>query len=335
VEILLCSLYADVLGADRVGADDDFFDLGGHSLLVPRLAARVRADLGKGVSMRDLLESPTPRRLADRLRGDAVPGDGFAPLLPLRGNGTETPLFCVHPAGGIGWCYTGLLSRLDRRIPIHALQDERLNGPAPDAPSSVPETAESYVARIREVAPKGPYRLLGWSFGGQVAQAMAAVLERAGEEVELLVLLDAYPPETLPPYTPPAPDEALRFLLSEYFGAEGVHAVTGPEDAARLLRASGLADLAPTRLAAIRTALDRSSRAARSYRPEPVRAHALFFRAALGWEGAPPSPSAWEPYLEGGMTSHDVPADHAGMIGPASLDQVAAVLRRTLAPRRP
>ncbi len=328
VEALLCSMYADVLGLDLVGVDDDFFDSGGHSLLVPRLAARVHAELGEDVSLRDLLEAPTPGLLAVRLRGNGRSGDGFEPLLPLRGASSEPPLFCLHPAGGFGWCYTGLLSRVDRRIPIYALQDEGLSATPVDR--SLPEIARRYVARVRKVQPEGPYRLLGWSFGGQVAQAMTAELERDGERVELLALLDSYPPEVLPPYTPMPADEALRFLLTEYFGLHEVTDVDSPEEAARLLRESGRADLPPERLTAIRACLDRTSRAARSYRPTPCRAPVLYFRAARGWEGEPPSPDSWNPYLETGLTSYDVPTDHAGMTSPTALDHITTVLGEAL-----
>ncbi|WP_460777328.1 amino acid adenylation domain-containing protein [Nocardiopsis nanhaiensis] len=332
-EALLCSVYAEVLGLDRVGVNDDFFDSGGHSLLVPRLAAQVRAELGEDVSFRDLLEAPTPALLSIRLRGDGGSSDGFEPLLPLRREGSEPPLFCIHPAGGFGWCYTGLLSRLDRRIPIYALQDEGLSGGHADRP--LPETARSYVARIRRISPKGPYRLLGWSFGGQVAQAMAAELEQEGEQVELLALLDSYPPAVLPPYSSMAPDEAVRFLLTEYFGLPRVEDINSPEDAARLLRESGRADLPPERLTAIRDCLDRTSRAARSYHPSVCRAPTLHFRATQGWEETPPSPSSWDPFAETGLTSHDVPTDHAGMTSPTALDHITPVLGKALSPSAP
>jgi thioesterase domain-containing protein len=98
----------------------------------------------------------------------------------------------VHPGQRIGWVYAGLLPHLDPEVPVYAVQARGLAGPT-ELATSVELMADDYLAQIRSVAPTGPYRLLGWSFGGMVAHAVAERLRADGETVELLAILDSYP----------------------------------------------------------------------------------------------------------------------------------------------
>ncbi|KIX77109.1 hypothetical protein SF23_13880, partial [Streptomyces sp. MBRL 10] len=122
-------------------------------------------------------------------------------LLPLRPGGTAAPLFCVHPAAGISWVYSGLLRHLDPDRPVHGLQARGLRG---GSPSSVTEIAEDYVRQIRAVRPEGPYHLLGWSFGAVVAQAMAVALQAEARR------WSCSPSSTDSPPTPPGTPWTVR-----------------------------------------------------------------------------------------------------------------------------
>jgi thioesterase domain-containing protein/acyl carrier protein len=194
-EHVLCGLFAEVLGVDRVGIDDDFFELGGHSLLAVRLVSRIRSVLGPDIAVRAVFESRTVTRLIDQLesaRGEVRGRDATDVLFPIRTTGTKPALFCVHPVSGLAWTYFGLASHLDPEVPVYGLQ--ALGNTRPDLlPTTVEEMAAHYVSEIRDVQPSGPYRLLGWSFGGSVAHAMATQLTEAGETVDLVAILDGYP----------------------------------------------------------------------------------------------------------------------------------------------
>lgn len=213
-ERALCELFAEVIGVPAVGIDDSFFELGGHSLLATRLVAKARARLGVEFAVRTLFEAPTVAGLAERLDSDS-PATSLEVLLPLRAEGGKPPLFCVHPATGLGWVYAGLLQHLDQEQPIYALQARGLAGQVEFA-ESLDDMAADYVAQIRAVQPHGPYHLLGWSSGGAVAHAIAELLRADGEPVRLLAMLDT----TVPGHGYRQPDTDVLFRALRDLGLD-------------------------------------------------------------------------------------------------------------------
>jgi amino acid adenylation domain-containing protein len=190
LEERIAAVWQEVLGIERVGAHDDFFDLGGQSILATRLAARLRGELGMDVPVGMLMQAPTVEALARTLEG----GERTVrlPLVPLQTFGDRPPLFLAHPAGGHVVCYRGLAVNLAPDQPVYGLQPRGLeDGAEPIA--DLEEMAAYYVQAIRRFRPRGPYRLGGWSFGGVVAWEMARQLHAAGEAVDLLAMLDTSP----------------------------------------------------------------------------------------------------------------------------------------------
>nr|BAV56271.1 lesB [Lysobacter sp. RH2180-5] len=192
-EAALCELFAEVLGLDEVGIDDNFFELGGHSLLATRLVVRLRQRFGGEASVRALFEAPSVAALARRLQREGGDSRALDVLFPLRESGRQAPLFFVHPAIGLGWPYAGLIRHIPADCPVYALQARGLAGDD-WRPRSMDEMVEDYLAQIRRVRPHGPYRLLGWSLGGNVAYSLALRLRELGETVQELVMFDSYPP---------------------------------------------------------------------------------------------------------------------------------------------
>ena len=191
MEAHLCRLFGSLLGVEPVSALDNFFALGGHSLLMMQLVSRLRREQGYAVPIDLVFTHPTPRALAEAISARAQSPSLYRPVLPLRESGSSPPLWCVHPAAGLAQAYRRLTDSIDPRIPIHGLQARGVEDDTPPH-ASIADMAEAYVEAVRELQPRGPYYLMGWSFGGVVAHAMAGLLEADGEEVARLFLIDTY-----------------------------------------------------------------------------------------------------------------------------------------------
>ncbi|GHH94977.1 non-ribosomal peptide synthetase [Streptomyces capillispiralis] len=328
-ETALCEIFAELLGHATVHIDDNFFDLGGHSLLATKLISRVRDRLGTDLSVVSIFEAPTVATLAGRLGRDTATGP-TSPLLTLRPGGTDTPLFCVHPLGGLSWPYAGLAEHLPAEIGLHGLQAVGLEGDEP-LPETLEEMADDYVARIRTVQPEGPYRLLGWSLGGRIAHAMAERLEAAGQEVELLALLDAYPNTTADPDARFSEREFLDGILA----AAGLDAdaLDGPVDLDTVMaavRAAGadLAGLTTGQLRRLQRVMANSFRLDGAAPTGRCRAGAVLFAATVDPAG---EPGHWHGHVDGGLEVHPVAAGHNDLMRPEPLAEIGAVLAKKLA----
>ncbi|MGK6310852.1 thioesterase domain-containing protein, partial [Variovorax sp. DT-64] len=192
MEEALARIWCEVLGVERVGRHDNFFELGGHSLLALRIVALAgrHANPPLHVDLQSLMSRPTIRELA---RVSEL-GAGARPLVRLnRAVDGVAPLFCVHPVLGTALGYLPLARALDGLRPVHGLSCRTLGDPA-HRYESLAAMASDYAASIREQQPCGPCHLLGWSFGAPLAAMVAAQLERQGQPVGFLGLVDASSP---------------------------------------------------------------------------------------------------------------------------------------------
>lgn len=213
----LAALFAQALGRTAsVAVDADFFSLGGDSLsavhLLLAIEQRWRCELGLGA----VFAQPTVAGLAARIAQPPAPADhALGPVIALATTGAAqpSPLFVLHPAGGIAWNYRTLARALQPARAVYGLQSPALDTRQP-LPSCIEAMANDYVQRVAALQPQGPVHLLGWSVGGILAQAMAVRLHEIGREVGELVLLDAYPSECWRAEPEPDPIAALRALLA-------------------------------------------------------------------------------------------------------------------------
>ncbi|WP_437840118.1 beta-ketoacyl synthase N-terminal-like domain-containing protein [Sorangium sp. So ce1153] len=194
LERRIAAIVGPLLGVERVGVRDDFFQLGADSLIMLRITDRVRQELGREVPPHAAFRGATVERMASALDGAegaaGVAEDRDASLaVPLQPRGTKRPLFFVHPAAGVVFPYVELSRLLGPDRPFYGLQARGLDGMEPPD-TTIEAMARHYVAAMRRVQPEGPYHLGGFSFGGLVAFETAQQLVRAGHRVELLAMLD-------------------------------------------------------------------------------------------------------------------------------------------------
>lgn len=190
IEEALAAIWRELLGLERVGIDDSFFDLGGHSLLAVQMMHRVERTCGAKIPLTTLLAGPTIRHLAEAL-AEQRGADSSSLLVKIQAGGAKLPLFFLQGDLAAGGFYCLRLARaLGEEQPFYALAPHEFNEPS--APPTIETMAADYIEKMRAVQPEGPYLLGGYCNGGVVAYEMARQLERRGCRVNLVLLIAAH-----------------------------------------------------------------------------------------------------------------------------------------------
>jgi amino acid adenylation domain-containing protein len=208
-ESILAKIWAEVLNVERVGIHDNFFDLGGDSLLTVSLLKQIHKQFERELPLSSLFLNPTIESLSTSLssKADSLP---WTPLVPIQPTGSSPAFFCVHPIFGVVFPYYELAHHLGKNQPFYGLQPIGLDGKTSPL-TNIEDMANHYIEALRRVQPKGPYFLGGCSFGGWVAFEMAQQLQRSGEEVALLAVLDTLAPI---PANIPSLGNGFKFMLT-------------------------------------------------------------------------------------------------------------------------
>ncbi|MCM2390468.1 alpha/beta fold hydrolase, partial [Streptomyces albipurpureus] len=309
----LCSLFGELLGVEKVGIDDDFFALGGHSLLATRLSSRIRKHFGVDVPVRTIVRYPTVAELAALMLTGGIlteHTDPYAVVLPLHDDpGTgKTPVWFLHGGGGLGWVFFSFAPYVRDR-PAYALQARGCNGTDPLA-ESVQEMVDDYLGQILETQPEGPYHLVGWSFSGPVAHALAEALDRRGHEVGLLAILDAMPSSGFKDL-PGVEAAAFRKEVAEFMG--------------EFMNTGNLTDLLDTM-----GKVGANNRTLMKEFDSPVyRGDLLYFHAKLGKDWGSYA-IHWRQHVLGSIEEYDVDASHEYLHMPKPAGQIMQVIARRL-----
>lgn len=189
----LIQIWQRLLHATNIGVADDFFEIGGDSLIAVALFVEIEERYGQSLPLTSLIDAPTIEKLALIIDLKHI-AKGWRYLVPLQPKGNNLPLFCMHAAGGNVLFYRDLAHELGDCQPVYGLQARGVADKSETAHDRIEEMAADYLVEIRQLQPRGPYQLCGSSFGGLVAFEAAKQLLGAGEKVSLLAVFDTYAP---------------------------------------------------------------------------------------------------------------------------------------------
>ncbi len=192
LEARLAGWFATVLERPEVGIYDNFFDLGGYSLLATRLFAIVEQETGRRIPVSALFKAPTVEALAQVIR-TGLPASQWTSMVPIQTAGTAVPFFYVVPYMISVLELARLGTQLGTDQPLYGFQPQGLDGTSP-IHHSIEAMAAHYIAEMKSVQPLGPYRIGGHCSGTWVAFEMARQLEASGDQLDVVLLVDQGPP---------------------------------------------------------------------------------------------------------------------------------------------
>jgi len=337
----LCRLWGEVLRRERVGIHDNFFMIGGHSLLAVQVISRIKSAFAIEMPLSTIFVAPTVARMAKEIAAlnGHEPPQSSPVLVSIQPQGSRAPFFCVHAVGGQVIGYAELSQELGLEQPFYGLQSPPANY-FPESGVSIEQLATLYNQEIRSVQPRGPYLLSGWSMGGLVAWEMAQQLRKEGENISLLALIDTAPP---PRYREADDrDDEISMLarfavhMSRLIGknpqplAQQFLLLT-PQDQWKMVQETltSYGVLAPKTAHAEMTALldiyTRNFRAMNNYSLQTSKQAVVYFRAS---ETPERFSKLWTKWSGGGIQIHSVPGDHFTCLRRPNVRIIAETLQR-------
>jgi amino acid adenylation domain-containing protein len=325
LELQLVRIWEEVLGVKPIGMKDNFFDLGGDSLLVASLMSHIEEQLNCEVSVASLLESSVLEQFARRLNHQRLSSDTTS-LVTIQPGANRPPFFCIPGAGGNPLQFLKLARYLGADQPLFAVQAQGFEGRATPL-TSVEAMAEQALQVIGAAPLAGPYCLGGFSMGGLVALEIAQRLIATGKPVALLALLDTYFLQE----RQPSPQEGIATRLAFHLNECAAFDFTGRLSYLRQ-RLSGIANGTWYRLGVpfgallYRFYLRRGRKvpqsirvpmlinahvtAAHPYVPRPYPGRITLFSAVHNTARDSEDIAHWERHAEGGIEVHEVPGGH-------------------------
>lgn len=189
-EQLLAEIWQDLLGIKEIGIHEDFFGLGGNSLIALRLFNKIEETFNKKIPLATLYQAPTINQLSRVIEQNEIKSNRSS-LVEIQSNGSKKPLFLVHGAGGNILLYKDLVSHLGTDQPIYGLQSRSFHGHK-IYDYRVEDMAAHYLKEIKSIQPKGPYYLGGYCLGGTISLEIAQQLLANNERVAFLALFETY-----------------------------------------------------------------------------------------------------------------------------------------------
>lgn len=351
-EARLLAIWRKLLKVERIGVNDDFFALGGYSMLAVRMFAQIHEEFGVQLPLTSLFKKATIEHLAALIQEQT--GDTpWSSLVEMKVNGSKPPFFCVHGMTGDVFWFRDLVGHLDPEQPFWGLQSRGLDG-IQEPLTSIEDMAAHYISEIRALQPQGPYYIGGYSFGGSIAYEMACQLEQAGQEVGLLAIIDHATPASgyynyqvsgdffyhffrnLPyrvqDFLRRRPDQIWARIRRQFFAMyraadRSLHReVKNPNfDAGELIDQAQ--DLPPQ----VQRVIETNFNAIRAYRPHAYGGKLTLLRARGERLFVTHDPEmGWGQYAHGGVDVREIPGSHLRLFHPSHVGHLASQLQQCL-----
>ncbi|MGB2784616.1 amino acid adenylation domain-containing protein [Psychrobacter sp.] len=309
VELALVESFQEVLGIEKIGITDNFFQMGGHSLLTLRLAMTLESKFGKPVQIADIFSNPTPKDLAENFTEEVFNLDKKS-LITISNVVSDKAIFLIHPVFGLAFPYLGLKQYMPNER-IYGLNNPYF-GHVQGRFVSIEEQAEYYISEIKKVQPQGPYRLGGWSYGGVVAYEMAQNLRAEGHKVERLVLIDSFF-ATGSEWLRPSDVALQKFMIKEGIDPQSSF---GKSFSVELLHSPALL---------------------MKYKPLPYKGRVDIVQASQKREHDNPLifdnlENHWQNFIEGEFHIHYINATHDDLFKEGKVEKTASLLHQIFSP---
>jgi thioesterase domain-containing protein/acyl carrier protein len=341
VRVFLRATWERLLERRPIGDEEDFFLIGGDSLLAMRMLVEVESRLGRSLAPRDLLEARTIEALTEELCSEGYDGRPARRVRSFHPHGSRPPLFIAYPLGGHPLRYAALADALGEDYPVCVLESPWWDG-RPSQVVTIEQLAAHHAGEITRISPGGPYLVGGFSGGGLVALEIARRLIADGREVRLVAAIDSYVGVPLSRMGDPRDRGAPQRLSAIGRAAADLRLWA----ATQIWRAGKVAKALLYRYLRVRWGIDhrrsgvvperRRARYVRHqvrsafgrYSPAPFYGPVTLFRCtADSW----PAPDrGWGPIARAGLQIHDLAASHDEVLSRPYVDELAARLAETI-----
>ncbi len=327
LERSLRSIWQEALALESIGIHDDFFHLGGDSLLAIQITSKIQELFQISIRSNMLLEYSTIEKLGKAIHQQIQVKDSTHLVVKLKDGNTNQPLFCMHPISGSVFCYKDLVEALKHDSAIYGLE-------SPDYEIgdhiSIEKIAAKYIQLIRKIQPKGPYQLLGTSFGGLIAYEMAIRLKEESEDISLLAMLDIICPEKLPHKVQVDTETEMITTLAELFSAnpklaEELKGLSRHDQIEILMKSMHFEPSSFSEKEKLFEKMKVHWLAFDNYKPKKYFGDVLFFEAEdrLSSIADITVSSTWHHLIEGSIENHEVAGNHISMLMQPNITDLA------------
>lgn len=336
VQKVMAEVWAEILKVERVGINDNFFELGGDSLKIIQLTAKVNEALKVQLNPGVIYTNPTVQLLSQKLLEQENPLDNLQCVIPIRSGAKEKNIFCTHPIGGGLIYYRELSQYLDEEYNIYGIQARGLlSNDEPHTDNE--ERVRFYLRELKAIQPEGPYIIMGYCAGGDIAYEIVRQLENMGEKVERLLILDSWPFTKNRVNASMEAFEKLQWIHN--FKMLGIEVPNAQDLTSKELYEEAISNeefqrrashITPGGIDSLRKVLQATYVAWQGYYPEQLIKQDMYLFKAVDNPSPDICKDKWQEWTTGEVTEITIPGDHATMLESPNVEILGAQINEVL-----